>query len=63
MLLAEVIIRAHTHVHAAELAVRSGGDAHVIAELIKLHELLNDQPLLKADGACEKTPDGERLYK
>ncbi len=55
MILAEVVIIAHTHVHAAELAVRTGSDAIVIKELGELRELLNDQPLLEAGGATRES--------
>jgi len=51
-----VIITAHARSHAAELAVHAKCPDAAIAELVKLREMLNDQPELEAGGATGTPP-------
>lgn len=55
----ELIIKTHARTHAAELAVHAKCEDAAWNELIKIHDLLNDQPELEGGGAIE-TPPPER---
>ncbi len=55
MELHELIINAHAHAHAAELAVHALSPDAAWFELLKLQKLLNDQPQLEAGGPTERS--------
>ena len=52
----ELIIKAHAHAHAAELAVHALSPDAAWFELLKLQKLLNDQPELEPGGIAETPP-------
>ncbi len=56
----KLIIITHARAHAAELAVTARQPDCACDELIKLRELLNDQPELEACGAREP-PEQEEV--
>jgi len=57
MKIPELVLQVKLKFEELEAAERTGEEANVLAVLVSLREMLNDEPELEAGGAYEETPE------